>query len=890
MLFGIRGARKDQPARKPAKSKYRPLGENLEPKILLAIDLGQTAAPELPNIATQEIGVAMVGTTAPQGQGAGFSVANLGNINGTGYDSFLIGAPTTTAGGGLGEGNNSAVYLVFGSQARAENEVVTADWLTNTPDGRVGNLAELGSVVQTNPINGAEGYPFAGVTFVASQQANGQLGASVANAGTIRGTPAFLIGAPNAARAGSNTAGVGTGRAYLVYGSNNLNALSGTTIDLDDPAGAEALGLTVVTFVSSDVGSQLGRSVAGIGTFLGAGDNGIALGAPGATVGGVTLSGAVYVMTGANLPTTPTTIDVTGIGQDGGTVGLTFAGPSSGGDAGFSVGFAGDVNGDGVGDLLIGAPGTRGQQGTAFLVYGGDLGRLATTLDGQTFIDLARVGTPDDSTPAPVPGAQIRGSTPGATVGFAVASAGDFNNDGISDIMIGAPGHDGAAGLVTLLYGGRNNLINGIFDIDAPPAAVGSLMLTGTAPGDLAGFALSPVAAVNAGQPNGVLIGSPGFLSNRGAAYYLPGHGGLYTGAFSLEDAENPQTLAGLRMTATTPGAPLTTSPPFFGSSVSGRLLTTGQRFTADNDLLGDFIIGSSGFTATTSAVLAGAGFIVEGARIDVGVPPASNAIVTTIVQIDSATTPPFAVEATSPAEMRIIVTGATAPDGSPFNPATDIDPATITVNGVLFANATVAADPADATRAIITISPRSSLNLPGGTSTFTVSGRTLDSAPAANQPWIGTTQVSVAGAPPGPPTPGGVVAPVQPGAFRTPILQTHFGGSFTPSVAEMSRFNYAPIPLRMALEQYLPPDGFRRRIMAHHGFKVPSRMPNMSRHDLKGSGVNTLGRKVFTRGQFHPGKSQQWVHQGRVVPVQLQAQKFANRQIRFPGQPGFRI
>jgi len=885
MLFGTRGARKDQPARKPAK--YRPLAENLEAKILLAIDLGGTAAPALPNIANANVGIAMVGTAAPQGQGAGFSVANLGNINGTGFDSFLIGAPTATAGGALGPGTNSAVYLVFGSQAQGTSGVTTVDWLTNTPDGRVGDLASLGGNLQTNPINGAQGYPFAGVTFVASQQTNGQLGAAVADAGTIRGTPAFLIGAPNAAQAGSSTSGIGTGRAYLVYGSNNLNALSGRTIDLDDPASAAAAGLTIVTFVSSSVGSQLGRSLAGIGNFLNDGSNGIALGAPSASIGGVATSGAVYVMTGNNLPTQPTTIDVTTIGQSGGVAGLVLAGPSGGSLTGFSVGFGGDVNGDGLGDILVGAPGTQGRQGTAFLVYGGNLGGLATTTNAQTFISLARVGTPSGTTPAPVPGAQINGATPSGTAGFAVSGAGDFNNDGFSDIMVGAPGFAASAGRVTLFYGGANNLVNGIFNLDTIPSSINSLMFVGTAPGDLAGYSLSSVAAVNASQPNGILIGSPGYLSDRGAAYYLPGHGGLYTGLFSLSDAENPATLAGLQMTATTPGAPLATAPPFFGASVSGRTLTTGQRFTADSDLLGDFIIGAPGFSATSSAVLAGAGLIVEGARISVGVPPATNVITTTIVQIDSSTTSPFAVNRTTPNAMTIVVTSATAPNGATFNPATDIDPTTITVNGVAFPNATVTANPANANQAIITISPRSSLNLPAGTSTLTVSGRTLATAPASNQPWTASATINTGGGGGGGGGggAGGVTAPVQPGAVSTPILTSHFGGAFTPTIAEMSRLNYAPIPLRVALEQYLPPAGFRRRIMAYHGIKVPARQQFLSTHDDRGSGVGTLGRSVFTRGQFHPGQAKQWVHPTRVVPVQLQAQKFANRQIRFPGQ-----
>jgi len=884
MLFGKRGPRPGASAHK--RARCRPLGENLEAKVLLSIDLGGTAPPALPNIASANVGVAMVGTSTPL-QGAGYSVANLGNINGSGFDSFLIGAPTAGPGGGVGTGTASAAYLVFGSQAVTTSGPVAADWLNNAPNGRVGALGALGGNLQPNPITGTtdNSYAFNGVTFITSQQTNSQLGESVAFAGTIRGTPAFLIGAPNGTVAGSFTSGVGTGRAYLVYGSNSLSSLENKTIDLDDPASAQAAGVTVITFVSSSLGSQLGSAVAGIGNFLNDGSNGIALGAPSASIAGTATSGAVYVMTGNNLPASPATIDVTQIGQ-GSVAGLVMSGPTGGSQVGFAVGGdGGDVNGDRLADIVIGASGTGGTAGRAYIVYGGNLVGQTTVTNGYRSLNLSRVGAAAGSSPAPVAGATITGAT-GEQLGFAVGGAGDFNNDGFGDVLIGAPGYSSGTGRAILIYGGANNVVSGIFTSDTIPSGISSMTVTGTAEGDLAGYAVSLAAPVNSGQPNGILVGSPGYNSSRGAAYYLPGHGGLFTGVFSLSDAENPGTLAGLQLTASTPGFPVTTAPPFFGAAVSGRLISSGQTRTADGDLLGDFIIGAPGFTVIDSGNLAGAGFIVEGARISVGIPPATNVITTNIVQIDDSTSTPFQVNATQPDEMAIYVTSATTPSGGTFNPATDIDPTTVTVNGVLFANATVAVDPNDATRAIITISPRSALNLPSGTSTFIVSGLTLPSASDPNQPWIGTTTINTGGGNGGGGGggTGGVAAPVPPGVFRPATYVSPLGTNFTPTIAALSQFNYKPIPVSVAVSQYLPPGGFRQRIQAYHGMKVQGRGQNRSKYDDAGTGSWTLGRSVFNRSRFSNGETYKWAPQGRVVPIQNKLMKYTRRGNQLPG------
>ena len=89
MLYGKREPRSAITRRRGA---YRPLGEDLEARCLMAIDVGGTAPPVLPNVATVPFGVELVGGV-PSG-GAGFSVSNLGDVNLDGFDDFFVGAPT----------------------------------------------------------------------------------------------------------------------------------------------------------------------------------------------------------------------------------------------------------------------------------------------------------------------------------------------------------------------------------------------------------------------------------------------------------------------------------------------------------------------------------------------------------------------------------------------------------------------------------------------------------------------------------------------------------------------------------------------------------------------------------------------------------------------------
>src|SRR5262249_8494737 len=213
MLFGNRRPRiLDARRRIDGASTYRPEGESLEDKLLLAIDLGGTSPPSLPIIATAPFGMDFGGATAAQQ--AGTSVANVGDLNGDTYEDFAIGAPGGTS------GLNSSVYVVLGS--RTVNQTAITNWIgknasTNTfiytPNDRVGDLGQLGQNTQTNPItNTALDFPFPGITFISPANPQARLGASVAGIPLTNGQSALVIGAPGGFDA--NNANPGTGRVY----------------------------------------------------------------------------------------------------------------------------------------------------------------------------------------------------------------------------------------------------------------------------------------------------------------------------------------------------------------------------------------------------------------------------------------------------------------------------------------------------------------------------------------------------------------------------------------------------------------------------------------------------------------------------------------------------
>ena len=135
----------------------------------------------------------------------------------------------------------------------------------------------------------------------------------------------------------------------------------------------------------------------------------------------------------------PDLIDLAALGA----AGFKIQGESAGDQAGFSVAAAGDVNGDGLADLIVGARANASggdYAGAAYVVFGTDQGFSST-------IDLANLGTG---------GFKIQGENDSDEAGVSVSAAGDVNGDGIDDLIVGAADNSSggqSAGAAYVIYG-----------------------------------------------------------------------------------------------------------------------------------------------------------------------------------------------------------------------------------------------------------------------------------------------------------------------------------------------------------------------------------------------------------------------------------------------------
>ena len=133
---------------------------------------------------------------------------------------------------------------------------------------------------------------------------------------------------------------------------------------LATPAGAEPVSVPLVKFTGSD--NEQAAVVAPAGDVNGDGHDDLMIGAPSALTAPGQYGGAAYVAFGPFVA--GTTIDLRDVGERG----LVLRG-SGGRAAGASVARAGDVNGDGLDDVLVGAPGEQGsveQSSWAYVVFG----------------------------------------------------------------------------------------------------------------------------------------------------------------------------------------------------------------------------------------------------------------------------------------------------------------------------------------------------------------------------------------------------------------------------------------------------------------------------------------------------------------------------------------
>ncbi len=326
----------------------------------------------------------------------------------------MIGAEQLDSGTGLPTGKGK-VYVIFFNPSEYPN--LANDAVIDTVD-----LAKVG---QPGLPGGVSGVAFEG------ESLGDRAGFAVACGGHMSSTPRndLLIGAPGASPSGGSHAG----RAYLVFGNS---AIAEATISLGRVADGLGDQLPGIVYSGEAQDDGFGSAVAFPGDVVGSVGEDLAIGAPYADPPQeegppAQDAGALYVVHGGAL--TSGRVEASAIGFS--VAGTLFRGSEPGGWFGFSVSAGGDNQADGIPDLLIGAP----MGDPLGMVDAGRVYQASDTINWGVYYDTD-IG--DCSIPGHLAGTVWEGEAAGDQYGWFVASIGDYNGDGLDDIMVGAPGAD----------------------------------------------------------------------------------------------------------------------------------------------------------------------------------------------------------------------------------------------------------------------------------------------------------------------------------------------------------------------------------------------------------------------------------------------------------------
>ncbi|HWN82870.1 MAG TPA: FG-GAP-like repeat-containing protein, partial [Candidatus Udaeobacter sp.] len=422
---------------------------------------------------------------APAGQSLGFwgwVVGSAGDVNGDGYsDLFAVASNFDN-----GQGDEGKVWVYHGS---IDGVPSSPSWSAETNQVS----AEIGSAACAGDFNG-DGYSdfIYGSPYYETGESNE--GAAFLHLGSASGlspTPLWIIEGGQVSAWAGTVAGAGDvdgdGYGDILIGAegyDNEHANEGR-VSLYRGS-ASGLGLSTWSVEGGEDGALLGHALAPAGDVNRDGFADVLIGVP-LLDHGESDEGVVWVFHGTTggLSTTPARI------LEANQANASF---------GSQVAPAGDVNGDGYSDVIIGADHFDcGQvdEGKAFLYYGGAQGLPAS------------------------PAWTAESDQASAWFGKAVGTAGDVNGDGYSDLIIGAPLYDDGE-----TDEGRVWIYHGSPTVPGPPV----LLTQGDQPGALYGYSVGTAGDVNADGFSEVVAGAPGYdfngVHDGGLVLVLPGNQG----------------------------------------------------------------------------------------------------------------------------------------------------------------------------------------------------------------------------------------------------------------------------------------------------------------------------------------------------------------------------